>query len=498
MKYLLKITSFFERFEDLLQGPNFTKEELNAAILHSGPECLDLIHDIHIALLYEFIDEFEEGKRFENAQRYGLVFYLIKHLQDDFLELHFRTFWPELMLSLVGFPDFEEIFTEETRDIFREIAQAGVSGYNYIDPMRKLKAMDQLIELMHELNIFRANLGGLFEKQNEMMKDKAKLEGEIKDIETELTTARQEYTNTEETLKTQEEVLKNLPRLEMPKKRTEIEEIKRKMYKIQGTISKTELQLDKLKTSYDSLKVRAPFLIHPTQMLGKDKKRNVYFFFSDDPSGIYCQETNGGNRGMPCRWTFYNTEQAVNRLLDSLNRHGKRELELYENIKNLLKEQYLMFDSEEGQFTSGNQLIDAEDPIIRQLEAARDKVNKYESIYQPQEDYIKPRMKINRSQHLLEIFRDKVQKTPLVDRGTSSFLVGILLEIEHEFNNYLRTRKCRWAEKTAREAIRKEAKDNVTEAKVAELLVLLNNRFIHIETFLRKDQEQLDDNSENE
>ena len=169
-----------------------------------------------------------------------------------------------------------------------------------------------------------------------------------------------------------------------------------------------------------------------------------------------------------------------------------------DNIKALLKEQYLMFESEDEEFTSGNQIIDAEDPIVRQLEAARDKVLRYESIYQPQEDYIKARMKINRSQHLLEIFRDKVHKTPLVERGTSSFLVGVLLDIEQEFNTYLRSRKCRWIDKPTRETVRKESKENVTEGKVAELLVLLNTRFIHIETFSRKDQEQLDDNSENE
>lgn len=41
--------------------------------------------------------------------------------------------------------------------------------------------------------------------------------------------------------------------------------------------------------------------------------------------------------------------------------------------------------------------------------------------------------------------------------------------------------------------------ENLSEAKVGELLVLLNTRFIHIETFVRKDEEANDDiNSENE
>lgn len=78
-------------------------------------------------------------------------------------------------------------------------------------------------------------------------------------------------------MKLQEEILRNLPRLEMNKKRQEIEEIKRKIYKIQSNISKFEAQSTKLKGSFDELKVKAPFLIHPTILLGKDKARNLYF-----------------------------------------------------------------------------------------------------------------------------------------------------------------------------------------------------------------------------
>ena len=67
----------------------------------------------------------------------------------------------------------------------------------------------------------------------------------------------------------------------MNKKRQEIEEIKRKIYKIQSNISKFETQSSKLRSSFDELKVKAPFLIHPTQLLGKDKDRNLYFVVLD-------------------------------------------------------------------------------------------------------------------------------------------------------------------------------------------------------------------------
>lgn len=40
--------------------------------------------------------------------------------------------------------------------------------------------------------------------------------------------------------------------------------------------------------------------------------------------------------------------------------------------------------------------------------------------------------------------------------------------------------------------------EDLSENKVGELLVLLNTKFIHIETFVRKDEEVHEDNSENE
>lgn len=137
------------------------------------------MHDIHIALLYVFIDEFEEGSKFEYAKDYGQIFYLIKNLKDDFLELHFRIFWPEVMVSLADFPDYQDMFSEESRSVFREIAEAGIAGYNYIDPLRKLKAINQLIEMMHELQLFRQNLSSLCDKQSELSKDKMKLQNEM-------------------------------------------------------------------------------------------------------------------------------------------------------------------------------------------------------------------------------------------------------------------------------------------------------------------------------
>lgn len=46
------------------------------------------------------------------------------------------------------------------------------------------------------------------------------------------------------------------------------------------------------KENVDELDLKIPFVIHPTLLLGKDRDRNLYFFFSDDPTAIYIQLYN--------------------------------------------------------------------------------------------------------------------------------------------------------------------------------------------------------------
>lgn len=56
---VMKVWAFFRHFDEFIHGPEFSVDEVIACLQHSGPEVLDLIHDLHIALLYLFIDEFE-------------------------------------------------------------------------------------------------------------------------------------------------------------------------------------------------------------------------------------------------------------------------------------------------------------------------------------------------------------------------------------------------------------------------------------------------------
>jgi hypothetical protein len=62
---ILKISHFFQKFDELIDGPEFSKEELYVCMMYEADDRLELIHDLHIALLYLFLDEYEEKKTYD-------------------------------------------------------------------------------------------------------------------------------------------------------------------------------------------------------------------------------------------------------------------------------------------------------------------------------------------------------------------------------------------------------------------------------------------------
>lgn len=77
--------------------------------MFDGGQLLDLVQDVHIALLYLFIDEYEKNSKFELPRDTGKIFFLLRNCKGEFFEAHFRAFWPELLTGLSEMPEFEHI-----------------------------------------------------------------------------------------------------------------------------------------------------------------------------------------------------------------------------------------------------------------------------------------------------------------------------------------------------------------------------------------------------
>lgn len=53
----LEIFTFFYYFHNLLDGPEFCLEELWACFKYTGPDFLELIHDIHVCIIEHFVEK---------------------------------------------------------------------------------------------------------------------------------------------------------------------------------------------------------------------------------------------------------------------------------------------------------------------------------------------------------------------------------------------------------------------------------------------------------
>ena len=89
--------------------------------------------------------------------------------------------------------------------------------------------------------------------------------------------------------------------------RAEIEEYKKRAYRLESLISKLENSMTRSKNMVEEYKVKIPFIIQPTVLLGKDRDLNQYFFFSDEPSSIYIR-MKPQRESYPAEWRALETE----------------------------------------------------------------------------------------------------------------------------------------------------------------------------------------------
>jgi len=92
--------------------------------------------------------------------------------------------------------------------------------------------------------------------------------------------------------------------------RSDIERLKKRSNMLHSNVVKTEHACERLREQIEQLEVKIPFVIHPTMFLGKDRNRNSYFFFSDDPYGVYVMR-HQTDLTIPQDWGWIGTEVSI-------------------------------------------------------------------------------------------------------------------------------------------------------------------------------------------
>lgn len=211
--------------------------------------------------------------------------------------------------------------------------------------------------------------------------------------------------------------------------------------KIQSVVNKLENGMSKIENEIDDLKKRIPFTVRPTQLLGTDRNRNQYWFFSDEPDCVYIRMYNS-NEKIPDAWRCLKSQATVEACLKTLNQKAVREGQLYRKLNKILSGEHLEYEEKRKTL---------EDPAPTPPNLAMDyltQVKEYESMYQPK----KHSRKINTRRtdttfQTLHKFRERCASVDPLTRNSCKFMIEILIELETEFTEYLALRTSRWVSK---------------------------------------------------
>ena len=302
---IVKITHFFKKFDQLIEGPNFEKEELYSAIVYDDEKRMDFLHDCHIAQQLLFVHEFSCNQKYVHPRGdvpEAELFYQLSNSVEKYTDTHMRVIWPEIYASIPKVTDFEGFFPENILAIINEISDKGVAEYSTITVPKKIEALKWLVEAVYEQKIFRNHQTDIILTQKQICGHKSKLNDDIGNAEQELRDGKKSKEEKEVNLKSLECKMKtqtNEQEKEDPENqennentnndevKTEIFKLKNELGEIEALISKTEKRYMKLKREQLQQKGDSKFIIHPVTMLGQDSERNQYWFFYQDPKSYY-------------------------------------------------------------------------------------------------------------------------------------------------------------------------------------------------------------------
>ena len=104
----MKVWAFFRRFDEFIHGPEFSFDELYACLVEASDRHLDLIHDVHIALVMVILDEFDSVDKNDADRHLRNVMYLLASCREDFVMQHIRCCWMEVLVDVARCKKFRE------------------------------------------------------------------------------------------------------------------------------------------------------------------------------------------------------------------------------------------------------------------------------------------------------------------------------------------------------------------------------------------------------
>jgi len=143
-----------------------------------------LINDIHQGLLSLFTQEFIKKHRFETQkdEQENAFFILVKFLcgeetpDGDELSL----IWTEFARRMCNLPWFKDVISDTGKKYLQLLGEKSVLGYNKLDFKVKTRILNELIECVHETEVFHEFLATKTEEMATLQRQKNDLLADIK------------------------------------------------------------------------------------------------------------------------------------------------------------------------------------------------------------------------------------------------------------------------------------------------------------------------------
>lgn len=331
----------FEAFEDLLQiwefasnwlelPKSFKLEELYAGLQYKDEqEEVSLVSDIVWEILSMAIQEIPEEEKEDDDS----LLWMIKQLSEEKLKF----VWPCIINIFVHAGLFEYKASQDILSISNILQSATPKTFNtLLTYEEKVKILLFLWNSCHDLQAYREYISQRLKEKHKYTKEKQDTYLEIRQIENEKGKFKKENADCDfvknEGVNNQivvlEEELKNASRTQGKIIRERLSDLTKEKDDFRRTIDEYDSKINTLNEKIHRLNDQIWKVSLKVPVIGRDLD-NEYWFFKDEPSKLYVKDLKTKE------WGFYNDDESIAELHDSLISKGIKEKRLLEGLRKI-------------------------------------------------------------------------------------------------------------------------------------------------------------------
>ena len=477
---VLEIYTFFQYFDSVLDGPIFDIEELWTSFFYSGPDFLELIHDMHLAIVNLWIKSlFTNRTAFEtyqtkNGHSIFLMIYAI-YFKEKFRNLVMRVIWPDLVSELAKIHGSET----EKEEISRILGGTTINNYNAMSTGDKIKVMLFLMRVSGRLSVLKELHQTKSDRMQELTKKKVSLFNKLKVLKAERLESKTKLDALElevvELENKQKEGISSLSRTDLHETVTGLNQLRSKRSKANREFSKIDGQFNKIEKELKNVRRELPMSVHLAKLLGYDGEGNTYWAFRFDNSRIYKCDRN--QQYKVSKGTFKN-------LQDSLNEESEYEANIKKRLTHLIELDVLSInENNQNEIQSQNKTAKVEDYYADVFDYSS--AFKYKSKRGGSRKVIKKPLELK-----FDEFFDFLMNYEFKNLLSNEFFRDFVFYMDKELTIYLNLRNSYWIEEKDRAAfVNKLTQMNLLEEYI-EFVKKMENQFATIITEIEEEPEE--------